>query len=186
MSSLAEVIPISGWDTFYMIMGSASGALTGLMFVVMSLRRDIRIPTTTSNPARSFSTPTIVHFTVVLSLSAILSMPRHSRASLGIVVLLVGVGGLAYMTFVISNMRKIEIYTPDLEDKVWHFGLPPVAYLLVLAGGFWAWASPTTTLNLVGIAMVALLVCGIHNAWDSAIWMISYLARDHDPTSGDS
>ena len=86
------------------------------------------------------------------------------------------------MAFVISNMRKLEIYTPDLEDKVWHFGLPPVAYLLVLTGGLWAWASPTTTLNLVGIAMVALLVCGIHNAWDSAIWMISYLARDHDPS----
>ena len=182
MTVFAEVIPISGWDTFYMIMGSASGALTGLMFVVMSLRRDIRMPTTTSNPQRSFSTPTIVHFTVVLGTSAILSMPRHTRASLGIVVLLIGIGGLAYMAFVISNMRKIEIYTPDLEDKVWHFGLPPVAYLLVLTGGFWAWASPTTTLNLVGIAMVALLVCGIHNAWDSAIWMISYLARDHDPS----
>lgn len=179
----ANALPIAGWDTFYMIMGSASGALTGLMFVVMSLRRDIQIPSTTSNPARSFSTPTIAHFTVVLSLSAILSMPRHTHWSLGIVVLGVGLGGLAYMAFVVANMRKIEIYTPDLEDRVWHFMLPPVAYLLVLGGGVSAWASPSATLNLVGIAMVVLLVCGIHNAWDSAIWMISYLSRS---SGGDS
>ena len=161
-------------------MGSASGALTGLMFVVMSLRRDIRLPTTSRNPQRSFSTPTIVHFTVVLGLAAILSMPRHTRTSLGVVVLLVGLGGLAYMAFVISNMRAIEVYTPDLEDKFWHFGLPPLAYVLVLAGGLFACSSPTTKLNLVGISMLALLVCGIHNAWDSAIWMVTYLSKDRD------
>src|SRR4029077_6856204 len=110
----------------------------------------------------------------------ILSMPRHTRASLGIVVILVGIGGLLYMSFVIANAHAIEVYTPDLEDKVWHFGLPPVSYTLMLIAGASAWASPTVALNLVGIAMVVLLVCGIHNAWDSATWMITYLSRDHE------
>src|SRR5436309_1728247 len=55
MSELAE------WDSFYVILGSAAGALIGLQFVVTTLiaqRPRVRGP----EMAPAFLTPTIVHF----------------------------------------------------------------------------------------------------------------------------
>jgi hypothetical protein len=54
MSELAH------WDSFYVIVGSAAGALIGLQFVVLTLiaeRPAVRAP----EAGATFSTPTIVH-----------------------------------------------------------------------------------------------------------------------------
>lgn len=59
MSELAK------WDSFYVIVGSAAGALIGLQFVVMTLiaeRPRIRVP----EAGAAFATPTIVHFGAAL------------------------------------------------------------------------------------------------------------------------
>jgi steroid 5-alpha reductase family enzyme len=54
------------WETFYVIVGSAAGALTGLMFVVIALVANVR---TSSEPQiDAFGTPTVVHFGAVLLL----------------------------------------------------------------------------------------------------------------------
>ena len=62
------------WDSFYVIVGSAAGALIGLQFVVMTLIAE--------KPARdmqragaAFATPTIVHFGAVLLVSALMRVP---------------------------------------------------------------------------------------------------------------
>ena len=54
---------------------SSAGALTGLMFVVIALTRE-QLRRAPPHALRSFATPTIVHFTTVLSLAALLSNPR--------------------------------------------------------------------------------------------------------------
>ena len=59
-------------DSFYEIVGTASGALIGLQFVVMTLIAD-RPPTPAAGAA--FATPTIVHFGTALLLSAPLRAP---------------------------------------------------------------------------------------------------------------
>ena len=70
MSELAK------WDSFYVIVGTAAGALIGLQFVVMTLIAD-RPPTPAAGAA--FATPTIVHFGTALLLSALLAL--HGRSS---------------------------------------------------------------------------------------------------------
>jgi len=62
------------WDSFYVIVGSASGALIGLQFVVMTLLAE-RPPVRAAEAGAAFSTPTVVHFSVVLLLSALLRAP---------------------------------------------------------------------------------------------------------------
>jgi hypothetical protein len=63
------------WETFYVIVGSAAGSLTGLMFVVIALVANSR---TASEPQiDAFGTPTVVHFGAALLLSF---SPRHGPA----------------------------------------------------------------------------------------------------------
>jgi hypothetical protein len=71
MSELAE------WDSFYVIVGSAAGALIGLQFVVMTLVAE-RPPIRVAEAGAAFATPTIVHFGAALLLSALLCAPRHT------------------------------------------------------------------------------------------------------------
>lgn len=162
---------LAQWENFYVIMGSSAGALTGLMFVVIVLTRELNRPGT-HHARRSFATPTIVHFTAVLSLAGVLSMPGVTRAAMGLILLGSGSGLLAYVYFVARRGRHLEVYQPDLEDQAFHFILPSVAYASVVVAGASAWALPSTSLYFVAASMIGLLIIGIHNAWDSAVWMV--------------
>jgi hypothetical protein len=65
---------LAAWQNFYVIVGSSAGALIGLQFVVLSLiaSRPTRVD---PQSGAAFSTPTIIHFSVVLILSAVLTAP---------------------------------------------------------------------------------------------------------------
>src|SRR5438105_3816031 len=58
---------LTAWDSFYVIVGSAAGALIGLQFVVVTLiaeRPRLRV----EEAGAAFATPTIVHFSAALLL----------------------------------------------------------------------------------------------------------------------
>ena len=63
---------LSEWQNFYVIIGSSAGALTGLQFVVMAFTADLPVTGDVVQSADAFGTPTVVHFGVVLLLSALL------------------------------------------------------------------------------------------------------------------
>ena len=67
MTAPASVL--SSWENFYVIVGSSGGALIGLQFVVMALIADRRQFASVSS-INSFGTPTVVHFTGALVVSA--------------------------------------------------------------------------------------------------------------------
>src|SRR5258705_10736314 len=76
---------LAHWDSFYVIVGSAGGALIGLQFVVMTLVAE-RPPRDAARAGAAFATPTIVHFGTVLFLSALLRAPWQTVAPLAILV----------------------------------------------------------------------------------------------------
>ena len=65
---------LAHWESFYVIVGSSAGALTGLMFVVITLIADSKQPRTLTE-INAFATPAVVHFSAVLLISAVLSAP---------------------------------------------------------------------------------------------------------------
>ena len=69
---------LNAWDSFYVIVGSASGGLVGLQFVVMTLIAE-KPPVGAREAGPAFATPTVIHFSSVLLLAAML------RASWGAV-----------------------------------------------------------------------------------------------------
>ena len=70
---MSELAP---WDSFYVIVGSAAGALVGLQFVVMTLIAEK--PPRAPEAGAAFATPTVMHFSSVLLLSALLRAPWAS------------------------------------------------------------------------------------------------------------
>ena len=63
---------LAGWNSFYVIVGSAAGALIGLQFVVATLIAD-RPALRVAEAGAAFATPTIVYFGTALFLSALYS-----------------------------------------------------------------------------------------------------------------
>jgi hypothetical protein len=161
---------LSPWENFYIIVGSSAGALTGLQFVVMALVAETESASDTGE-VDAFGTPTIVHFCVVLLVSAILSMPWPEISQAAIVVGICGAFGVVYSLIVIRRARRTKNYKPEMEDWIWHCVLPLIAYVTLLV------SAASLPFNHVpaffGIAAFALLVLfiGIHNAWDAATYM---------------
>src|SRR5919199_2818911 len=99
----------AAWNSFYVIVGSAAGALIGLQFVVMTLIAD-RPALRAAEAGAAFATPTIVHFGVVLLLSAVVSVPWHAISTVAIVWGVVGLSGLVYTVVVARRLRLQTTY----------------------------------------------------------------------------
>ena len=169
------------WEAFYLIVGGAAAALTGLQFVVIVLGAEKSLIRAAST--RAFATPTIVHFSAVLLLSALMTVPWHTLDPLRVCLMVAGVAGLIYTLLVIGHTRRQTHYTPVMEDWVWHAGLPIVAYgLLITAGGFLE-IYEAAELFATGAVALLLLFTGIHNAWDAVIFIALGGPSDEEPPS---
>src|SRR5215468_5611803 len=115
--------PFAAWSDFYVILGSSAAALTGLQFVVIALINDLRAPAS-EQTVNTFSTPTIVHFSMALLTSAIVVMPWPERWHTGVAAGLCGVGSYLYELIVLRRARTQTQYQPVLEDWIWYFSLP--------------------------------------------------------------
>jgi hypothetical protein len=163
MSELAK------WDTFYVIVGSAAGALIGLQFVVITLIAE-RPPEDAAEAGAAFASPTIVHFCAVLFLSALVHVPMQTITFAGILWGLVGFAGAAYNVTVALHMRKQAAYDPVFEDWLFHVVLPLSAYAILAVSSFAAPSHAHGALFAVGGAALLLLFTGIHNAWDNVAY----------------
>src|SRR5438105_2804774 len=157
-------VTLTLWENFYVIVGSSAGALTGLQFVVMALIPDS--PTQAGeHEINTFGTPTVVHFCIVLFISAILSVPWPRWTEVATLMWVTGALGIVYTMIVIRRSRRTTLYKPVLEDWIWHTVLPLVAYVaMVISAGLLLFS---LTRGLFGIAgsVLLLLFIGIHQAW---------------------
>jgi hypothetical protein len=169
MIEQAAVPAIAGWETFYVIIGAVGGSLTGLMFVVVALAADRGLlkPSTTN----AWATPTVVHFCAVLLIGAVLTTPEHTILSLGLCLAGVGVAGLGYVRWTWVQAKRQDDYKAERSDIVWFFVLPSIAYATILVAARIVWTNAAAALYVVGAAVMLLLYAGIHNAWDSAIYI---------------
>jgi hypothetical protein len=158
------------WETFYVIVGSAAGALAGLMFVVVALVANARDPSEPQLDA--FGTPTVVHFGAALLLSALLAAPWPGLLSLRIALAFYGGTGLAYMIVVVRRTRRVTGYDPVLEDWLFHAILPVAVYAGVMTAAIALPRASTLSQFAVGAAALLLLFVGIHNAWDTVTYIL--------------
>lgn len=168
MNSLGE------WQNFYVIVGSAAGALTGLQFVVMALMADLPKMDSESEAVSVFSTPSIVNFGVVLLLSAVHVMPWHTLRSISIVWAIVGIVGIFYTLLTGWRFGKQKAYKPVFEDYVYRVIIPAIGYAAVAAAALVARTDERAALFELSAAVLLLLFTGIHDAWDNATFLVFY------------
>jgi hypothetical protein len=158
------------WDSFYVIVGAAAGALIGLQFVVMTRIADRPSKgVTETNPA--FATPTIVHFSACLLLSALMRVPWSSVATAAKAWGSAGFLGLVYMVIVVRRMLQQSAYKPDAEDWAFHCVAPTATYLLLAVSAVWFVSHESDALLAVAAVALSLLFIGIHNSWDSVVFV---------------
>jgi predicted membrane-bound spermidine synthase len=166
----------AGWENFYVIVGSSAGALIGLQFVVMTLIAERLTPSAETTDA--FATPSVIHFGVVLLLSALVSAPWSGIMAVALLWGLVGLGGIVYTIVVARRMRTQSQYKPVFEDWLCHVHLPFAAYAILVGSAFAARTYSRPVLFCVGAAALLLLFVGIHNAWDAATYVIAQGRRE--------
>jgi hypothetical protein len=163
---------LAHWDTFYVIVGSAAGALVGLQFVVLTLVAERPPEGDAELAGAAFATPTIVHFSVVLLIAAVLRMPWHSIVPLAIVWGLAGLFGIVYIAIVARHLKNQSGYKPDLEDWASSVMAPALGYAAIAGSAFVAVSYENDALFALGAAVLVLLFSGIHNAWDSIAYHV--------------
>lgn len=164
---------LSKWESFYVIVGSSAGALTGLQFVVMAIVAD-RPGTGGHQEISAFATPNVVHFMAVLLIGSIISAPWEDLSHAAWAVGLFGITGVVYTSIVTRRASKTRRYQPVLEDWIFHVVLPFIAYVLLLGSAITLTRFDTPALFASATASLLLLVVGVHNAWDT----VTYIALD--------
>ena len=167
------------WDSFYVIVGSAAGALIGLQFVVMTLIAE-RPPQRAAEAGAAFSTPTIVHFSAVLLLSALLRAPWETGAAADTACAVLGLAGSIYALVTAWRMRTQTTYKPDFEDWLCHAILPATAYVLLAASAFAALFHHEALFGIGGAALL-LLFSAIHNSWDAVAYHVLVRQKPQGP-----
>jgi hypothetical protein len=165
---------LGAWNGFYVLIGSAAAALTGLTFVVITLVINNQRGAT-SDGVSIFSTPTVVHFSCALLIAAVMAMPFRSLAPLAIVLAAIAAAGLVHSVRIAVRTSRLETYKPDAEDWLWHVALPLVAYATILAGAAALHWDAGRALFAPAIAVVLLIAIGIHNAWDVVTFIATNL-----------
>lgn len=163
---------LDGWENFYVIVGSSAGALIGLQFVVLTLIAGRPIARAEAQAGAAFTTPSVVHFGVVLLLSAVISAPWRGLGIVAVLWGLVGLSGIAYTVVVARRMRLQTAYKPVFEDWFFYVLLPLASYLVLAVSAFAARFNARTALFMVGAAALLLLFIGIHNAWDTVTHLV--------------
>jgi len=163
---------LTEWNNFYVIVGSSAGALIGLQFVVIALIAELPRARTNPQVGAAFSTPSVVHFAVVLLLSAVNAAPWRGALVIAVLWGLVGLSGITYSLIVARRLRTQNVYEPVFEDWLFHLLLPLAAYALLVSAAFIVSSYTRIGLFIPGAAALLLLFAGIHNAWDAATYHI--------------
>jgi len=160
---------LKDWQNFYFMTGSASATLIGLMFVAISLGSGM-INDNASLNIQLFVTPIVVHFTIVLTLTALMIIPSHTTTSLGGFLSLIGMLGSAYTLRLLWLIRQHpERQSLDTGHYFWHGFFPMISFMSIFAAGASLFVSEWRTLDLLALVVILLLISGVRNAWYSGI-----------------
>ena len=184
MREVSELL--SAWNGFYTMIGSSAAALTGLIFVVITLISDDQRGAS-EDGISTFSSPTVVHFGGALFTAAVMLMPFRALAPVAIILGLEGLCGLVLVTRIALRTWNLSgSYRPDMEDWMWHVILPFAAYAAFAAGALALHAARRASALRARVSCDAPDFIGIHNAWDVVTFLATGKAQALPDTPGEN
>ena len=154
-----------GWENFAVISGSAAGALTGLLFVAVSLNRDRIV---SHAPLRSEAAQTLVLFLLALLLSLLLVIPGDSARTLGIVLVALAIVSGTILILIGREGRRGRLTGDGPEDRLARLVdtvSPNLVTMLVTVVAGCLQIAGANGLYWLAAAEVLALVSGVVNAW---------------------
>ena len=170
-----------GWEAFYTLIGTCSGALISLLFVVVTLTSGRERPDN-NRGTNVYMTPTVFHFGVVIVVSATALAPRLSS---GLVELGIGASALVGLTHMgiigLQFSRRDFPSAPHWSDFWCYVAAPTLIYLALGGAAIGLRMAPTASADALGLFLLTLMLVAIRNAWDLVTW----LAPRRDEAAGD-
>jgi hypothetical protein len=172
------------WHDFYVLVGTASATLVGLMFVAVSIgtaifNEDRRAAVTV------FITPTVTHFAAVLFACLVATMPSHTWYTLGGMLGTGALTGTAYSGRLVVQMIVRRRFKIDMEDRLFYSLVPLAGYLLALIAALLLFTQKAALgADLIAAAVLTLLFAAIRNAWDMMVWIVIQTPGSGPPGSG--
>jgi hypothetical protein len=162
---------VGRWHEFYMLLGTASATLVGLLFVAATVGSGV-FSAERRAPLRVFVSASVVHFSGILAVCLIVLAPLQNEALFGALIVGCGLFGLAYYALTWHDMIRDGLNRVlDWDDRTWYAVVPVVCYLFETAAGaalaLQSDLGPAALAGSVGL----LLVVGLHNAWDITVWV---------------
>jgi hypothetical protein len=177
---------LADWENFYVIIGSSAGALIGLQFVVVTLMAEMPAAPDQELATNAFTTPSVVHFQVVLLLSAVVSAPWSGFTIVAVLWGLIGLSGIVYSLIVARRLYRQTAYEPVFEDWFYYVLTPLAAYVALILSACAAHFRERPALFGVAAGALLLLFTGIHNAWDLVTHMVFLKRRQQGKLEGAS
>jgi uncharacterized membrane protein len=149
------------WDAFATIAGGAAAALTGLLFVAVSIRADY---IARSQELRNRAAQTLILFGTILVLAILMAIPGQGYRTLGAEVLALGVltgAGLYVLDQRAKASRSQEAIARVLEAVTPNM----VTSLLLLAAGIIVLLGLRAGLYVLVAPVLTALVGGAASAW---------------------
>ena len=159
------------WHDFYVLLGTASATLVGLMFLAATIGATVFGETNRAALA-AFITPTVIHFAAVMFACLVMTVPTHSWHSLGIVLAAGGLAGTIHSVRLLVHLIIRHRYNVDLVDRAFYVLIPLVAYLVALAAAALLFRQSMIGADLMAAALLILLLAGLRNAWDMMTWIM--------------
>jgi|SRR5579862_2211277 len=159
-----------GWDSFYLLIGGAAGALIGLLFIVVTLIRggDVEMKLRTTGV---YMTPTVAHLAMVLVLSALATAPSVSTTVDGAIFVVCALACLGFAARALMMFTIRSVQATHWSD-IWAYGVGPLIICIGLAASAaTAWVSPARAAWGIAASLLALLALAIRNAWDLVTWI---------------
>jgi hypothetical protein len=167
------MLALRDWQNFYMLTGTASATLIGLLFVGISLSMGTNLSlrqVTTSLP--TYAEPTLLYYVQALAVSCVAIMPLSNPLLLGGVLMVLAsldlflAGRVAFRMLVLHHDEVL-----NAELWIWNTALPFLASIVSMG----------TAIGLLiglpfapmGVWMVDLLclAIGLHNSWVLTVWV---------------
>jgi hypothetical protein len=172
MSELAQ------WTNFYIIMSVVSSTLIGLLFVVITFAPDRR-NVNDRGKISAYLTPTIVHFSTILLIAAVLSFPNHTKNTAAYCICTSDFLGLIYGASLLSR-KSIATNFFQVGDQILYIAIPLIIYCLFIFAGVLLLYRAQLGLTILAVGMGSLLCTAIRNSWAMAVFIAS-----RQPTSDD-
>jgi hypothetical protein len=168
-SSLAEIA--HEWHDFYVLVGTASATLVGLMFVAASIGAQV-FTERNREALRAFISPTVVHFSATLFICILAAIPSQTWLTLGGLLIAAGAAGIIYSARVLAQLYIGRRFDVDVIDRMFYAAIPALGHVLVLLSGCLLLAQAAWSVDVAAAGVITLLAAGIRNAWDMMLWIV--------------